>query len=443
LVAEHINVFQVGNANEGELKVAFESVLKKEFGDLAKKMVAQQEKAITEALGKIHVEKSKLSDASFSIVGAFSAAASGDRLMSFEIEPYISSVSDFLTSNPKFCQFLFAQNEDVCLQNLPRALKKWESHCTTECSKENLVFMKAITDFLACNYGFALATIDLFARRRTSPQYKILAAECALNLGQYSVALEHLEVILNNPFKGYQEFGFEEKIRHALLWSNFGACKEGILESEEAVDAYRHALDILPQNKENDIAKLSRALIQNNLGFSLMTISNERPHDSNLAEAEKLFLSALKIREDERDSEQNICVVLLNLAEVRRKQGDPGDEMDYIDQAMGLLSRLDYPHPLHASVISADGRAAFDRGDYTNALRMFRQSRTKLREVFGSNLTERHVLASYNIAQTLESLGDPSAVKALQTALTQSLEVFQDEMHPMVRMIEDDLKHLS
>lgn len=442
LMAEHINVIQIGNPSDGDISSAFGAALKSEFNQLARQLLEQQEVAVENALGKIHIEGGKQNHSFSAVVNAFTAAASGDRLMSFEIKPYITAVSDFLVSNPDFCRFLMDRGEPVNLQNLPRALKAWQAQIGVSEKDDNLVFVSAVADFLACNYGFALEAIDLPARRDKIPEHRILAAESALNLGQYTAALDHLEAILIGNWDKNRVLNFDDKIRYALLWSNFGACREGVLESEEALEAYRFALDLLPEDDGSEIALLARALIQNNLGFSLMTISNETSEDNNLAEAETLFLSALKLRENERDTEPNLCVVLLNLAEVRRKQGDPGDEMDYIDQARGLLSRLDYPHPLHASVLNAQGRATFERGDYISALDLFRQSRTKLREVYGRSLTESYVLASYSIAQTLEAMDDPAAARALVTAHSQSLEIFKDEKHPLVRLIENDMKPL-
>jgi len=360
--------------------------------------------------------------------------ATGDEVLLFETEPHRAALLNFFSNTPDFFIEAKRVGRPLTISELPRALGLWADKTLSSIEQKDLFYLRAVALFLNCQYGRALELIEPLARTEENSSYSILTAECALNVGHYSVALSHLNQALNYRFELETDF----ELRIALLKSNIGACHEAMLESEDAIREYRQALELLPVETGQLLPALIRALILNNLGFSLMTIGDESVFDGNLEEAEKCFRDSLTLREGADDTYANQAIVLFNLAEVQRKLGDSASASFFLDRAQGTLDRLNKRHILHASIENMRGKAHFDLGEYEQALICFRAARATLAMHFGEK-SEKSILTSYSIAQTLEAMGSPEARQHLLHAKSLAIEAFDDPHHPLTRMIESDL----
>lgn len=362
-------------------------------------------------------------------------SASGDDVKIFEMRFHLDKLLDFFARTPEFFVEAKKIGRPLTISELPRAIGLWGDKCESPKERQSIGYLRGVAFYLGCRYGRALELIDPLARETQKPTFHALAAECALNVGQYGVALKHLKDAL--AYASYDDL--QSRLRMALLRSNLGACYEAVLESDTAIREYRLALKLIDPNFDGSLTVLVRALVLNNLGFSLMTLGNESDFESNLQEAETCFRQALDLRESVGDTFANQAVVLFNLAEVRRRLGDMPSAELFLDRASGVLGRLQAPHILGASIDNARGMVHFDCAEYDDALACFRSARKTLTLHFGEK-SENCVLTSYSIAQTLEAMGSPKSREYLLHTKSLAIETFDNPSHPVIRMIESDLK---
>ena len=410
------------------------SVLIEESGLIAKSFAANELWRNDQIVGGVFVPSSKQEKVLEAAAQSVWNAASGDEVQIFETEPQRSEIVNFFIENPEFLQEAVTTGREVSLTSLPGALSVWSESTTDRISLEHLDYLRGVSFFISCRFGQALEILDPLARVTTNVNVVVAAGESALNIGQYSVALRHFERALSLNSDAISH----ASIRRALWLSNVGACHEEMLESEEALVFYHRALDLVSNSSDSVIELLVRALILNNIGYSLMTVGDAKESDTNLVEAQRCFEAALEVRERFQDTASNLAIVFFNLAEVRRKQGDSAEASFYLDRARGALQRLELPHILMASIENAEGQALFERKCYVEALSSFRSARAILSQHFG-DYGIKSLLTSYSIAQTLEAMGDPEAEVHLLHAKRMALKSIDDRHHPIIRMIESDL----
>ena len=406
--------------------------------EIATEITRNMRASCDQILNDIHIRQGETARTHEAVSNAVWSSVAEDRITEFELKPHFRALARFFADTPAFLARYAGPGQTLSLKGLPRALLDFKETVVVESERVRLQYLRGVTLFLGCRYGQALKELEPLARQHLdSPAILTLVAESALNIGQFSVALRHFE----NAFRANTDFHEHPDLQRAVLLSNIGACHEELLESESAIECYREALAVIPRNATGLLADLVRALAMNNLGYSLMTISNESDYDTNLEEAEQLFLEALELRDAADDTEPNLASVMFNIAEVKRKLAQPGEASYWLDRAEGRMSSFARPHILDASIWNAKGKDRFDRGEYREAVDCFRRARTTLEANFGENGL-KVAYTTYSIFQALAALSDPEAQSTLTKARSLALHAISNETHPFLRMIDDDMKML-
>ncbi len=409
----------------------FQKAKKEIAGDISRNMKSY----VLELQGDVFQPTTEIARARDATSNAIWSVISQDRITEFEMEPHFRALTRFFSDQPDFISRYGAPGTKLSLKSLPKALLDFGENETSEEEKVRIQYLRGIALFLCCRFGKALIELEPLARRDlASPGILNLVAESALNIGHFSVALRHFQSALNANV----DFESNAEIRRTLLLSNIGACHEELLESERAVLIYREALSTILNGSSSMFSNLVKALVMNNLGFSLMTISDETER-GNLEESGELFSEVLQIREDCDDTDPNIASVMFNIAELKRKQNSAGEASYWLDRAEGRMNAFGRPHILNASIYNAKGKFQFDKKEYRKAVESFRRARSILEANFGEN-SPKIAFTTYSIAQSLEALSDPDAESTLLHARVLALDAIGDEKHPFLRMIDDDLK---
>lgn len=432
---------QHGRDTENKLSEALLEKIKPLLHDTKKEIADQVTRNLKGSVEDIQNEVFVRNDDVSRTADAYSkvvwAAVEDDRIAEFELEPHLRNLAEFFARKRTFFSEYVRSGKQLTLRKLPNILREFDKSLGSDEEFDQLQYIRGVVFFLGFQYAKALRELDPIARRSAgSPAISMLVAESALNIGQFSVALRHFERALSS------NLDFEDRgdLRRALLLNNAGACHEELMESEAAIGKYRAALALLNAEECDTNANLVKALVINNLGFSLMTIANESALGSNLETAEQLFLEALQLREESEDTDANLASVMFNLAEVKRKLGQPGDSALWIDRAEGRMSSFPRPHILHASIWNAKGRSLFERGEYRESVDFFRKARATLEANFGER-SLKVAYTTYSIAQALEALSDPDAASTLLLARSLALTAIEDVQHPFIRMLDEDIKN--
>ncbi len=418
-----------------ELRRVLEDEFQRQHRDIAETVAEQLQAALPNIVSDIHVRQSDRGKVNEAITHTIWGSVSHNGISAFELEPHLRKLTDFCAAIPDIYTRFRSPEYKPALKDLPKLFLELSEETDNRQLKAHLDYLRGVTLFLNHAYGDALKILDPLTRQGLDLPTLMLAGEAALNIGLYAAALKHFEAARDIN----SDFGDNRTFRYALLTQNIGACYEEALDSEKAVDRYRQALSTIPNESEDRLSRLIRALIKNNLGFSLMTISDKTPATNNLHQAEALFKEALRLRQNAHDSPPNIASIMFNLAEVHRKQSNLADAEEWLDRAEGRMDDYDKKHILFASIWNAKGQALFDERHYCKAIEQFR----KARRVLETNLGETNLkfaFTTYSMSQAYEALGDyERARQTLLRARTTALAAVGKKSHPFIKMVDEDL----
>lgn len=373
-----------------------------------------------------------------SVVGSLWRAAERDALTAFEGEPHVAALKAYLETHPELAERVTESRSGSTVEELIQlfgSLRDDHAHAS-----DMVDYLYGFVLTLAFRFGNALRVLDPLARRSFGdPDILALSGMAALHIGLYSPALRDF-VRAAASLHGDERATLQ---RRALAILHAGACHEKLLESEEAIARYEEALTMLEGGPRGSLNSLIRGLAHNNLGYSLMTISDPDCRSNNLESARVHFREALSLRQENGDSASNIATVHLNLMSVSRRLKDGPEARAQLDNARGCIDRLPERHILRATLANEEGIVAFyDRQDYRHALDCFRRARATLVANYGEE-GEDYVLTCLSIAHAMHALGDREAPAEMERTHKEARRILRhDPDHEIIRMIEDDLSKM-
>lgn len=391
------------------------------------------------AVDGVHISRLQKAQANEVVVGKLWALVVDDALARYEMTPHINALSHRLACDSTIKAQLADLGENCSLLQIASIIGDLVYIAKDVEEKCKIKYLEAVILFLDFRFGRALKILQPMISGQCSLEVLTLAGSAALNIGMTADA----EIAFGKALSLMECDNASDRLLKVILMANLAACREERLECLEAIKIYTRALNeldlVIPHQ---NLAKLVEAALRNNIGYSLTTLSADSLHSSNLIEAERQLKRALELREEAYDNDANVATTMLNLAEVCRKKGYNAGRRDWIDRANGRLKRFGRPHILFASISNTIGQICFEEKDFAKAMMYFGEARVILEQNFGQSGI-KYAITTYSIGQAEKALGKPSAYMTIKHAREIAVNTIDNESHPFVIMIDDELRRIS
>jgi tetratricopeptide (TPR) repeat protein len=250
--------------------------------------------------------------------------------------------------------------------------------------------------------------------------YYSIAGELAIKLSKY----EEAEKYFNTVIYMLRDKRDTSNIKYIEALNNIGGALDQQYKFKDAIRYYREALDVLLEQNNSFESNLYFGLIYNNLGGAYLALSD-------FEESEKYLALALKTREKNNETTNEIAITKNNLAEIFRLQKKLTKSENLLKESKASLKNTykEYTekHPTLALTLNNLGNLYLEMEKYSDAKENFKQALDIWETIFESSYNEESIITLYNLAITCwhsykykEALGyfekASNAVKSLNDA---------------------------
>jgi lysophospholipase len=188
---------------------------------------------------------------------------------------------------------------------------------------------------------------------------------------------------------------------------DLGDCQAHFGQYEEAAQTYDQIINILRSRRYDKTDPL-------NYAQALSDLAACRYYSGDLARAQKLVSSAVKLYENEKDAdEESLARLYLEMAEILYSYGKYSDGAKYYEKSVGLFDKVggDVSEPL---VVALEGLGAchWRQKDYQASLEPFRREAGLIRTIYGST-DIRYAWALLSLSGCYQKLRDTKTSQRL------------------------------